>query len=470
MPADQTTTLNNLAADPDFLKLSDDEQKVILGKVRGGPSAPATPKFSLPAGVSMMGPSNQGRVPDSVIDMLRPLVSGAAGAGGAALGGPVGAVAGYGGADAILQHLKQKADNGMVASVVGMGPGGLASTLTNTAEQYGLGKIGDALVSKGMGAVKAFKNVDQPEIAKFLPTTSQALESGGYSKLASVSKAVEDMAVGAKNKALDRTAGAGFSQALQTAKDADLNAYINPQKGLRQINLNLPFTKGVPGTQLESQGFDSFAALDKVIGDPSKLQDTLSRATSLGTGDNLKKTLGGYKFMDVLNNATTHDVSGNVTRIDPAKIAEKWADPEIQDSLKLLYNSKQRADITQFFNNVANTQDKIGSGSYKKLWLMEGGIGLGTSLLTGSPIHGAEGAAGIYLGAQGAARLLMNPKVARIAVALAGGEPLGVSDQLAGRLIVRALQGSAVALINADGSKTPAVVGPDGISAAAAGQ
>lgn len=465
MPADQTTTLNNLAADPDFLKLSDDEQKVILGKVRGGPSAPATPKFSLPAGVSMMGPSNQGRVPDSVIDMLRPLVSGAAGAGGAALGGPVGAVAGYGGADAILQHLKQKADNGMVASVVGMGPGGLASTLTNTAEQYGLGKIGDVLVSKGMGAVKAFKNVDQPEIAKFLPTTSQALESGGYSKLASVSKAVEDMAVGAKNKALDRTAGAGFSQALATAKGADLNFSRNPNTMLDLIKMDLP---GSPAKV-------DFSAIDRVIKDPIKLENTLTQAQSLGTDENLRKSLGGYKFMDIFNKATTQKIgentySNNVVRIDPQVLSNEWLDPKMQDSLKLLYNSRQRADITQFFNNVANTQDKIGSGSYKKLWLMEGGIGLGTSLLTGSPIHGAEGAAGIYLGAQGAARLLMNPKVARIAVALAGGEPLGVSDQLAGRLIVRALQGSAVALINADGSKTPAVVGPDGISAAAAGQ
>ncbi len=453
-------------------------------------------------GISPERPAADPAKTNFIIDMLRPLLAGAAGSGGAMIGGPAGAVAGYGGADAILQHLKTKSDNGIVASAAGMEPGGVASTLTNSAEQYGLGKIGEAILSKVKPVINAARNVDQPELMRLTPTTSQALEGSGYSKLASVTKAAEDLAVSNKMKALNRTAGKGFSEALEVARNNDLSAFdvrnlsesfsTNPQQVLGEVGKDMPFGEGsltpvkiTPGEQYQpaykgkpfqpstkptvtagepntNTGAESLAALDRVIADPKKLQDTLSRAAELGTGDNLRRTLGGYKFADIMNNATTRDVSGNILKLDPQKIANEWADPAMQDSLGLLYNKEQKANITQFFENIATTQDKVGPGSYRKLWLMEGGVGLATGFLTGNPIHGAGGIAGVYLGGQVLSRLLTNPKTARIAVALAGGGPLGVSDQLAGKLISRALQGSAVALINADGSKTPGTFGSDG--------
>lgn len=399
-------------------------------------------------GISPQQPAASPNTTNSVIDMLRPLLAGAAGGVGASMGGPVGGVAGYTGVDALLQHLKTRQDNGIIAKATGMEAGGIPATLTNTAEQYGLGKIGEKLIGGGIRGVKALANADQPELMKLAPTTSQALEGAGYSKLAHVTKAVEDIAISNKNKALDRTAGKGFSEALDLAKRNDLNFSRNPNTMLDLIRMDAP------------DAVKDFSALDKVIKDPTKLQDTLSRAAELGTEDNLRKSLAGYKFMDIFNKATTRKVgeniySDNVVRVNPQTVANEWLDPKMQDSLKVLFNSKQRGDIEQFFKNLAIVQDKIGGGSNKKLWLMEGGIGLGAGMLTGSPLHGAAGAAGIYIGAQAVSRILTNPKTARLAVALAGGEPLGVSEQLAGKLITRALQGTTVALINEKGEKVP---------------
>ena len=41
--ADPITTLNNLAADPAFLQLSDAEQKILIGKVRGASPSSLSP-------------------------------------------------------------------------------------------------------------------------------------------------------------------------------------------------------------------------------------------------------------------------------------------------------------------------------------------------------------------------------------------------------------------------------------------
>jgi len=75
--------------------------------------------------------------------------------------------------------------------------------------------------------------------------------------------------------------------------------------------------------------------------------------------------------------------------------------------------------------------------------------------LTGSVEGGTVASAGTFIGAEVLGRLLTNPKVGRLLVAMAGGEPLGVSEAYAGRQIANALQGSTIALMGPDGTKTP---------------
>jgi len=467
--------INNLAADPDFLKLSDSEQKAILGRVMG--NSPVSqigfePKPVVPGGGSLKdyqvntkaGPRSH--LDDTIIDLLRPVLA-SAGAGAAGtlaapsapftLGaGPVVAGAGaYTGIDALLQHLKSQPSTSLTSQALGLKPGSISSTLANTGEQY----LGGKLLESGVGALarggKALLSSDAPEIYKFLPTTSQAAENAGLNKTAAVAKTLEDFSISAKQKALDRSAGAGFTQALQTAKNLDFNFSRNPNTMLDLIRSDTP-----PGS------IESFNVLDKAISDPNKLQEVLTTAQTNGVGSNLKKSLQGYQFMKMFDDATTRSLSegnpynSNVIKIDPSSFDKTWLDPKMQDSLKTLYNSSQRADIEQFFKNVAATQDKVSAMPIaKKIWLMRGGAAIGSGLLSGSLTGSAEigglTTVGTYIGAQQLGKLLTNPKTARLVVAMAGGEPLGVSEQYASRALSQALNGSVVALINDKGDKVP---------------
>jgi len=459
-----TNTINSLAADPDFLKLSEEEQKHILNRATG--KLPQ-PKNAIPLGVSMMGSTNpQTKLPDAAVDVARPFIAGAVGHTVGALAAPSGPVAvgadlaTYTGVDTLLKYLKQNPPSSLGESLAESG-----------GEAVGNKVIGGLMNFLGRG-VKAVRNADQTEIQNFLPTTSQAAKAAGQDKLAIATKALEDISLTAKEKALDRSAGAGFTQALKLAKNNDFNFSRNPQlmKDMIQqdspsITNYTPFRKGQPFQLTNESVLDSFSKIDKVIGDPAKLQDVLTTAQANGVGENLKKSLQGYQFMKIFQNATKQSLtegapgSQNIVRINSQSLADDWLDPKMQDSLKTLYNSKQRADIGQFFKNVAMTQDKINANPVaKKIWMLHGGVGIATGLLTGSLEGGTIASVGTFIGAETLGRLLTNPKVGRLLVAMAGGESLGVSEAYAGRQIANALQGSTIALIGQDGSKTPVKV------------
>ncbi len=504
--ADQINKINELVGDPDFVKLNDNEQKILLGKVRGVPSLISSGPSKATQGTPVTTKDT-----DTLIDFLRPILSGtgaslatgAVGASGIGTGGissfaaPAAGAATYTGIDALLQHLRSQPDQSFTSEGLGLKPGGVASTLVNTGQQALLNKVGESVIGGLMRGGKTLLGGSvEPEIQKFLPTTSQAAATAGMNKLAIVSKGFEDLALTAKQQALDKSAGAGFTQALQLAKDSDFNFSRNPNTMLDIISHDMPLGEGsntpikitpgqkyspltkttdfiLPTSPTVTPGepnlnlVDSFSKLDKVIQDPKRLQDVLSTAQSNGVGDNLRKSLQGYQFMKIFNNAATRSVEGspysnNVIHINPKSLDSDWLNPEMQDSLKTLYNSKQRSDITQFFTNIANTQDKINANPIaRKLFLLHGGIGLATGLLTGSVTGGAEAAAGsmlTFIGAQQVGKLLTNPKTARLLVAIAGGEPLGVSEQYAGKAITNVLNGSTVALMDRTGNKTPVTI------------
>lgn len=481
--ATPTDALNALVAHPDFGNLSNEEKFLLINKVRGTAEQPELSNFAEKLrSHGKMPPITTGPMPrsiplpsrDEAVDFARPLVSGAVGdlAGGSALaaipvtGGlsTLAAPAAYGGAytltDALMQYLKEKK------------PDSLGGALKEGATQAVTGKIINGLMQRLGAGGKAFLNADQPVIDQvtgraksiydFSPTTSQALKSEGSPFLGSMSKLIENSNLTAKEKALDRSAGAGFSQALKLANTSEFARLDNgqmafsrdPNKMLELVNKQLP-TNVHP--------FQALKELDGVIADPIKLEKALAVGQTTGT-DNVRKTLAGYQFSRMFNTATT-DMQGNVTKLDPARLSE-FNSPEMQASMKKLYNAPTRSAITQLFSNIANTQDKIDIvPSAKRFWLTRGGIGIGAGLVTGS-LTGSAAAGiattGLYLSANQLGKVLSNPTTARVMVALAGKEPLNMSEQAAGRLISRALQGEVIATINADGSKTPVKINKDG--------
>lgn len=209
---------------------------------------------------------------------------------------------------------------------------------------------------------------------------------------------------------------------------------------------------------------NSYSKIDAVIGDAKKLEEVLTTAQSNGVGYNLKTQLQGYQFSKIFQDAMkTEPTTGQLARLNPQTIEDVWRDPKMQASYAKLYNGQQRADIDQFFKNIAMTQDKVNTNPIaKKITFLHGGAALAMGMFTGHLAAGALGATGIIVGAEGLGKLLTKPGTARLMVNLAGGGPLGMSDTMAGRLLVNALQGETVAIQDAQGQQHPGILGKDG--------
>jgi hypothetical protein len=456
--------INTIVADPKFRSLPAADQKYILSQLSGQTQeVKQTPQPIDLADATTLQGSWDRKDADTIIDIARPVVAGAAAAGTGAYTGPgafAAAPAAYGTVDYLMQKLKSKESKGILASGLDLNDGSVPANVANTVEQWGLGKIIGGLF-KVPGAIR---NSGQPEIFNFKPTTSQALKATGHNFLGTGAKALEDLSLTAKEKALDRTAGAGFTEALKLSKQVGfqrldngrINFTLNPQRSLENV--------AKLGQVVDPEGFQTFGAVDKVIANPKLLESTLTAAQSNGVGENLKRTLQSYQFQKIYNAAAERSLSGtkatnNVVRMNPDTIDKMWLDPKMQDSLGKLYTSKQRADISQFFKNVQATQDKIQSNPIaKKLFVLHGGVGIATGLLTGNVAAAPIASMSTFIAAEGVGRLLTNTKTARLMVRLAGGEALGMSDEFAGKLLSQVLTGSTVALMDAEGNKTPVKV------------
>ena len=479
---DPNAKINEITSDPDFQKLSDSDQKGVILHLTFQRNT--VPSFTQPPAANISGLTRANTL-DPLLDNLRPILSSAAALAatpGDALtaGIPLASAGAYTGMDALLQHLRSTPAPGILSSATGMKPGGVAATLTNTVEQGVTGKLFEG----GTSALFKLKNMlygaAAPVVQDLLPTTSQAAKAAAadigetswfknprdaWNKaklniLGSSSKALEDLNLSSKQAALNRTAGQGFTEQLQVAKDSDFIFSRNPNTMLDIVKSYDP--------ELES-----FKTIDNVIKDPELLKSTLARAQTNGVGDNLRKSLQGYQFMKMMEDASTYgeESSGyvnHVTKINSQKISDVWLDPKMQDSLDTLYSAKNRSDMTQFFKNIALTQDKMTTIPIaRNLIMVHGGIalagGVGSAILTGSIPEGLAGGAltggaSILLSAQTVGKLLTSPNTARLLVAMAGGEALGVSDQYAARAIARVLQGCTIALANANGSRKPVIV------------
>lgn len=252
-------------------------------------------------------------------------------------------------------------------------------------------------------------------------------------------------------------------------------AWKNAKATVEQRNL-LFFPEG-SNTKLGDivQEADSpLPAIKAIVQDPVKLQRAINSGNiKFPSGNvesnNIRGDLGAFALKDIFDNSQTNDPKnpkGGAT-INPQTLQDKWSDPSFAESKKLLFNAPQRADLDQFFKNIAFTQQKQSVvGSYlSKVFAVRAGFALAPSLLTGYLSGSAEhaaGVAGVELGAMGFAKLMTNPKTARFLVAAAGGQPLSASDQTVARSIVSALQGVTVSLRGNDGTEQKGSFDKDG--------
>lgn len=448
---------------------------------------------------------------DSAIDFSRPIASSAGATAVGAISGPAAPVTGpitYAAIDALLQHLQKDPKQSIASEAMGLKKGGVADTLTNTGEQAAIGQILGGIFKGGARVVNGINSSNVPDIYKLGPTTSEAAKSEGQPILSKVTKMIEDIfSTGSKKEAQSESAQLADKEALNMGyrmghsyvrselKDPaamfkaianDIPEDVTPVKFVQNKNNYTPITfkkpeygnpnqdsilipgspasKSIPGdvsavAAPTERYATNYGQLDKILEDPDKIQALLTKSQAAGS-TNLKADLKSYKFMRMWQNSTTVDPQNpSKILVDAKSLADQLYNPESQDALKTIYSQQNRADIEQFFKNVAITQDKIAAHPVAKmLWLTKDGIALSIGLLNGhiGTAAAADGAA--YLGANVVGKLLTSPKTARLLVNLAGGQPLGVSDIYASKVLSSVLQGATVSLANREGQKVPYTV------------
>ena len=418
-----------------------------------------------PSNYMVGNPSTAAEGANNSIEFLRNILPPAAGAVAGAvatpytggLGTAAASGAAYTGVDALLKQLKI----GNKESI----PDSLKDSLVQAA----INEAGGKIIGGVWKAAKAFRAVDQPEILKFLPTASQALQAEGkHPTVASILKYVEDhFAPGTKAAAQEVSAQEGsqlgYKEAAKIAgRSQQFKTLEDPNKVAEFISKELPLENVREGLATKAVPYATDpASLDKLIANPTRLQDALTRSQGSGAGINARQDIAAYRLARMQQEATTLGPNG-VVKVDPLKVAASLNDPEMAASNKILFSGKQMSNIQQFYKNFAETQDKLqGFGGFGKLRLAMEGIGLTGSLahalITGNaaPVAVALAPIGVEIGLAGLAKTLSNPKTARLMLALANNEALGVSDQFAAKVIMQAIQGATGNLINKDGSKTP---------------
>lgn len=425
--------------------------------------------------------------PRAIVDKLRPFIAGGAGtlaSAGTALIPGVGETGlaelgadtqGYAIVDSLMKYLGTNP------------PKSYSEALTDSEKDAAVNAVAGKLMGTVFKGVKSFFSgaSEIPDFYKYAPTTSQALEKYGMNKLATASRFIEDYGVpSAKAAALDKSGGEGFTQALAHANSLNgrmAGTNSDPQKlydsikfslqnGLDEAPDYLGYKSGMGAqSQLHTLSQDAldmleygdgnkYKVLDNVIGDKDKLAKVLKVGQITGSAAmNVKQDLAAYKFMDMVNKATTKDVSGSV-RINPTLLNEQWLDPEMQSSFKQLYGSDGIKDISEFFNNISLTQKTPGANNrYLRYGATAGKFYLGLDTIrhvisTGS-LSSALPTAAIALTANTVGRLLTKPSTARIVVDMSKGA-LTDNPVWTAKVLGNALRNTTVGLVSGDGKET----------------
>ena len=254
---------------------------------------------------------------------------------------------------------------------------------------------------------------------------------------------------------------------------AAYQAWNNAKATVAERNATFfPKDSNVKLGQVINDTTSTLPTMDAVLGDPKKLQKVLNTgAVTFPSGavasTNARQDMGAYMLKNLWDRAVKVDPSNpsGAMTVDANAIQNAWNDPRIFQQKGMLFNQQTRADLDQFFKNVAATQQKqAGIGAWTKLGLAKGVIALAPALVGGF-VHGGEGAAtatGLEFGAHYLGKVMTNPRLARAMVAAASGQPLNMSQTVFSRMLMGALQGATVTGVSQDGTKTEGVVDKDG--------
>lgn len=262
---------------------------------------------------------------------------------------------------------------------------------------------------------------------------------------------------------------AGWQNGSQQAQQAFQNAKATVEQ--RNLLFNPEGSGNTNLTHIVEAANSTLPALDATILDPKQLQRVLNAGEQPFPSGNLpapngRQAFQGYNTIRIRDASKVRDpISGQFT-VNAQKMSDLWNDPSFAKSRDMLYSSQQDSDMTQLYKNLAQTQRKqIGFAPASKIYMGVRGMMLAaplfTGVLTGRAIEGGA-IAGMELGAMGLAKMMSTPKIARAMVAAAAGEPLSMSEQTFARMMAGAIQGTSVAIVNSDGSRTKGTVNKDG--------
>lgn len=225
----------------------------------------------------------------------------------------------------------------------------------------------------------------------------------------------------------------------------------------------------------------SIPQIDSILQDPTKIQKIIlagnlkvpTDAGDVTLKSNSRKYLQAYALQKIANDSLISSVNDpSQQAFDAKKLFQSLNDPKTQESFKALFGSSGNSNFTQFFKNIAEvSQKQVEPSRYLATRVGLGGLTVGAGVME-SALKGGTlpldtlGAAGIgttaIIGFHGLAKLLTDKTTGRLMVSLAQGGPLGLSTQMASRLITRQLIGEPIRIQKQDGTEIQGKIGLDG--------
>lgn len=281
---------------------------------------------------------------DRAIEFARPFVSDAVGLGAGALAGPetLGAasipvgIAAKTGVDALLQHMESQPPQGMLSSTMGLRPGGVADTLTNSAQMLLTNKLLNAIGSKIIKGGKAAANAWREQPTN-LPTN---LETANYEpSTTDLSGKVSDAFRKANQSFYSTSAVPTESQALNSARNIE-NASKNASNAAYNESPKLASLSEF-GNQLKDQ-FLKGSVFNKFTGAGSAyeamhlpmaiMQHSVTPMEAIGgTVAGIKLSKAAYNTL--LSNPRTARIIKAIADKEPLGVSNEFASKAITDVL-----------------------------------------------------------------------------------------------------------------------------------------
>jgi len=205
--------------------------------------------------------------------------------------------------------------------------------------------------------------------------------------------------------------------------------------------------------------------VDNLLKDPHRLQRFFTTQSGGGNG-NVRKLAQGADLAIVLDNS----FSPSDQKFNGKTLIDNWLDPNHAAARKLIYGDEGVKNVSNVLNAIKEVSTPEGSigKTATKFRIINSAIQFGPSLLAGTAFasgHGLTSAAilGATVPLSALAKLSVSKTYAPIVAAMIKGAPLGMSEQLANRLIMQGLIGSKIQVMLDGGKKRDGVITKDGI-------